>query len=68
MDFESIAGLLISVLFVAYGGFSLLVLDDPEAAHQTLQAIIAGEPVREFEYEMREDSGWEKVGFMYNYE
>ena len=43
-------------------------LDDPEAAHQTLQAIIAGEPVREFEYEMREDSGWEKVGFMYNYE
>src|SRR5688572_17444072 len=30
MDFESIAGLLISVLFVVYGGFSLLILFSPE--------------------------------------
>src|SRR5687768_17388188 len=30
MDFESIAGLFMSLLFVAYGGFSLLVLFNPK--------------------------------------
>jgi hypothetical protein len=43
-------------------------LDDPEAAHETLQAAIAGEPEREFQYEMSKDSVWERVSFMYNYE
>jgi hypothetical protein len=43
-------------------------LNDPEAAHQTLQAIIAGEPKREFQYEMSRDSDWERVNFIYNYE
>lgn len=43
-------------------------LNDPEAAHQTLQAIIADEPKREFQYEMSKDSEWERVNFMYDYE
>ena len=43
-------------------------LNDPEAAHQTLQVIISGSPKREFEYEMRKDAGWESVTFMYNYQ
>jgi Family of unknown function (DUF695) len=41
-------------------------LNDPEAAHQTLQTIIAGNPKREFQYEMREDAAWESVDFIYN--
>ena len=43
-------------------------LNDPEAAHQTLQVIIADNPKREFEYEMKKDPGWESVTFMYNYQ
>ena len=31
MEFELIAGLLISLLFVAYGGFSLPLLFNPKA-------------------------------------
>ena len=30
MEFDTIAGLLISLLFVAYGGFSLLILLNPK--------------------------------------
>ena len=43
-------------------------LNDPEAAHQTLQAISAGESKREFQYEMSKDSEWARVNFMFNYE